>query len=582
MEYNREILRRSPLMLQASSVRLIPIFALMGLSWAQTPPAPTAQGRGRGAEMTAEMKARLEKAPKFTEMMTPMRDKVDLAANVYVPPGPGPFPVILLRTPYIKDNAREPLTAQKYVEAGYVYFDQDVRGKGHSKGVYKAFTTDIEDGYDTVEWIAKQPWSNGKVGIMGTSALGITSNMAAMSGAPHLTAAYVTWAPFEQMRNTYPGGVLKDADTIGWTRGQGADDATLAGISANALDSRDYAKNSVITNGKYIHIPIWNNAAWYDIFNDGNRYFTYLQYHGSKGALGNQKLTVGAAGHGGLQGDIEYPQQSGLRGANDEMRWWDYWLKGVDTGIMDEPPVTYLMMAAGRKGHPSDLSRVVKTAGWPPASRETRYYLAPEFSLTTKAPAVAEAKQSYRDDPKNPVKSVGGANLTQQAGPMDQRAIAKRPDYLRFESPVLTKSVAIAGHVSMELYASTDGPDTDFMVKLVDVYPDGYEAIVLDAPIRARYRFGRLPDEVKMMTPNAPEKLTLDLWETAITFEPGHKIAVHVASTASTKFEVNPNTGEPFGQPPTMAPRAATNTIFFDKEHPSAIVLPLIYTGNGQ
>jgi putative CocE/NonD family hydrolase len=142
---------------------------------------------------------------------------------------------------------------------------------------------------------------------------------------------------------------------------------------------------------------------------------------------------------------------------------------------------------------------------------------------------------------------------------MDRRAIEKRPDYLRFESPVLTKSVAIAGHVSMELYASTDGPDTDFMVKLVDVYPDGYEAIVLDAPIRARYRFGRMPDEVKMMTPNVPEKLCIDLWETAITFEPGHKIAIHAASTSSTKYEINPNTGEPFGLKPTMRRRWRRN-----------------------
>ncbi len=536
---------------------------------------------GRGGEMTAEMKTRLEKAPKFVEMFTPMRDTVVLAANVYLPSGAGPFPTILLRTPYIKDNPREPLTAQKYVEAGYAYVDQDTRGKGHSKGVYQAFATDIEDGYDTVEWIAKQPWSNGKVGIMGTSALGITSNMAAMSGAPHLIAAYVSLAPYEMLQNTYPGGVLKDADTIGWTRRQGADEAALNAISGNALDSENYAKNSVLTNQKYIHIPMWHNAGWYDIFDDGNRYFQYLQYHGANGARGNQKLTIAAAGHGGLQGDIEYPQQKDLRGANDEMRWWDYWLKGVDNGIMDEPPVTYFMMASGRKGHPSDLSRVIKAAGWPPASRETRYYLAPEFSLSTKPPVIPEAKQSYRDDPANPVKSVGGANLTQAAGPMDQRAIEKRSDYLRFESPALTRSVAIAGHVSMELFASTDGPDTDFMVKLVDVHPDGYEAIVLDAPIRARYRFGRMPDLVKMMTPNVPEKLTIDLWETAITFEPGHKIAVHVASTGSTKYEINPNTGELFGQKPTMKPRVATNTIFFDKDHPSAIVLPVIYPGNG-
>ena len=534
------------------------------------------------APLTDEMKARLEKAPKFVEMFMPMRDTVVLAANVYLPPGNGPFPAILLRTPYIKDNPREPLTAQKYVEAGYAYVDQDTRGKGHSKGVYQAFTTDIEDGYETVEWIAKQPWSNGKIGIMGTSALGITSNMAAMSGAPHLLAAYVSLAPYEQLVNTYPGGVLKDADTIGWTRRQGGDEAVLNAISANAQDSQNWAKNSVLTNQKYIHIPIWHNSAWYDIFDEGNRYFQYLQYQGAKGARGNQKLTIGAAGHGGLQGDIEYPQQKGLRGPDDEMRWWDHWLKGVDNGIMDEPPVTYFMMASGRKGYPSDLSRVIRAAGWPPASRETRYYLAPGLTLTAKTPAITEAKQSYRDDPMNPVKSVGGANLTQTAGPMDQRAIEKRPDYLRFESGVLTKSMAIAGRVTMELYAATDGPDTDFMVKLVDVYPHGYEAIVLDAPIRTRYRHGRMPDDVKMMTPNMPEKLTIDLWETAITFEPGHKIAVHVASTGATKYEINPNTGEPFGQKAATPPRVATNTIYFDKDHPSAIVLPVIYPGNGQ
>ena len=342
-------------------------------------------GTGKGAEVCRNVHAWC-------------RNAVVLAENVYASPRWRP-----VSNPFCcgrrisRTNPREPLTAreEKYPEAGYAYVDQDTRGKGHSKGVYRAFTTDIEDGYDTIEWIAKQPWSNGKVGIMGTSALGITSNMAAMSGAPHLLAAYVSLAPYEQMKNTYVGGVLKDADTVGWTRGQGADEATLAGISGNALDSQNYAKNSILTNEKYIHIPIWHNSGWYDIFNDGNRYFTYLQNHGSKGARGNQKLTIAAAGHGGLQGDIEYPQQKDLRGPNDEMRWWDYWLKGIDTGIMDEPPVTYFMMASGRKGHPSDLSRAIKAASWPPASRETRYYLAPELTLATKAP-VADAKQSYQ------------------------------------------------------------------------------------------------------------------------------------------------------------------------------------------
>jgi hypothetical protein len=158
---------------------------------------------------------------------------------------------------------------------------------------------------------------------------------------------------------------------------------------------------------------------------------------------------------------------------------------------------------------------------------------------------------------------------------MDQRPIGERPDYLRFQTPVLEHDVAIAGPVSLDLWASTDGPDTDFMVKLVDVYPDGYEAIVLDSALRTRYRHGRSRDDVAMMTPGAPEKLTLDLWDTAITIEAGHRIAVHVTSSNSPRFDVNPNTGELPGR--GVAMRVARNTIYFDAAHPSAIRLPVIY-----
>ena len=159
---------------------------------------------------------------------------------------------------------------------------------------------------------------------------------------------------------------------------------------------------------------------------------------------------------------------------------------------------------------------------------------------------------------------------------MDQRAIPQRQDYLRFQTPVLDRDVVIAGPIKVELYGATDGLDTDFVAKLVDVYPDGYEAIVLDAPIRARYRGGRMPDEVRMMTPGAPERLEIDLWSTALTFEKGHRIALHVTSSNSPRFEVNPNTGEAPGRQ-TMKPRVAVNSVFHDAAHPSALVLPVIY-----
>ena len=196
-------------------------------------------------------------------------------------------------------------------------------------------------------------------------------------------------------------------------------------------------------------------------------------------------------------------------------------------------------------------------------------------SFTT--PKEAASFKAYSFDPRKPVPSIGGANLTFERGPMDQRPIGNRADYLKFETAVLDKDVAIAGPVSLDLWAATDGPDTDFMVKLVDVYPDGYEAIVLDSVLRTRYRHGRNADDVAMMTPGAPEKMTIDLWDTAITFEKGHRIAVHVTSSNSPRFDVNPNTGENPG--PNAKPRVARNTIFMDASKPTALRLPVIAIG---
>jgi predicted acyl esterase len=521
-----------------------------------------------------------------------MRDGVKLAANVYKPAGPGPWPVVISRTPYLKDGRFDPekdpkgekakdglsKQARRYTDAGFVFVLQDVRGKGRSQGFDSVFQNDIEDGYDSVEWAAAQPWSNGKVGITGGSALGITSNAAAMAAPPHLKAAYVVVAPFDSLQNSYMGGVLKEKDTLGWLKGQGVSEERLDETRRRVTDDVFWNRGAMSVNRKYIQIPIYNVGGWYDIFDHGNiANFVELQNHGAKGARGNQKLLMGPFGHGPLSGDLDYPgfDRANLAGAQ-ELRWFDYWLKGVDNGIMDEPPVTYFMMAGAEKGAISPKNGMRTSANWPPASREVRFYLTADKGLSGKAPGGEGAKLSYRFDPANPVPTVGGANLTFDRGPMDQRAIPARPDYLRFQTPALDRDVTIAGPVKVELFGATDGPDTDFMAKLVDVYPDGYEALVLDAPIRARYRNGRMPDQVKMMTPNAPEELDIDLWSTAITFEKGHRIALHITSSNSPRFEVNPNTGEaPGGH--RQAPRVATNSVYMDTSHPSALVLPVIY-----
>jgi predicted acyl esterase len=541
-----------------------------GISAAQTAPASQSAAAPTSAPAL----------PPHQEVFMPMRDGTVLAANVFLPDGKGPWPVVLERTPYLKDgalmNAMGGVT--RYTSRGYAFVLQDVRGKGHSKGFYSAFSDDIPDGYDTVEWIAKQPWSNGKIGITGASAMGITSNMAAIAAPPHLTAAYVIVAPQDRSDYEYPGGVLKEKDSVGWTKGQGETGEQIQRIYDGEIDSVLARRNDMRQGLAFIRIPIFNVGGWYDIFNNGNiANFTWLQNHGAAGARGNQKLYMGPFGHGPLSGDLAYPGADNMLATSDqELRWWDYWLKGVDNGIMDEPPVHVLMMASARKGAYSPKNRMMAFANWPPASREVRYYPTTDHSLSTKAPGAEGTKISYRFDPAHPVPTVGGANLTFERGPMDQRAIPARPDYLRFETPVLDKDVAIAGHVAVEVWGATDGPDTDFMAKLVDVYPDGYEALVLDGPIRARYRAGRMPDQVRMMTPNAPAKLTIDMWNTAITFEKGHRIELAITSSNAPRFEVNRNNGAPPGDTTTPA-RIATNTVYMDKDHPTALVLPVIY-----
>jgi predicted acyl esterase len=530
--------------------------------------------------------------PGASEEWATLRDGVKLAGNVYKPTGPGPWPVVISRTPYLKDGRADPdkdpkgvktrealaKQAKRYTDAGFVFVLQDVRGKGRSQGFDSVFQNDIEDGYDSVEWAATQPWSTGNIGITGGSALGITSNAAAMAAPPHLKAAYVVVAPFDSPLTSYPGGVLKEKDTLGWLKGQGVSDAVLDQTRVRVVDDVFWARVAMSVGARYIHIPVYNVGGWYDIFNAGNvESFEYLQNEGAKGARGNQKLLMGPFGHGPLSGNLDYPGfDRGSLAGDQELRWFDYWLKGADNGIMAEPPVSYFMMAGAEKGAISPKNRMLTSANWPPANREVRYYLTPEKSLSIKPPAGEGAKISYRFDPANPVATVGGANLTFERGPMDQRAIPARPDYLRFTTPALDKDLTIAGPVKVELYGATDGLDTDFMAKLVDVYPDGYEALVLDAPVRARFRHGRMPDQVRMMTPGAPEELDIDLWSTAITFEKGHRIAVHITSSNSPRFEVNPNTGEAAGEH-KQASRVATNSVYMDVSHPSALVLPVVY-----
>ena len=526
------------------------------------------------AVLMATIAAAQEAQTRDTEYPVAMRDGVRLMTSVYLPEGEGPWPAVVARTPYNKDGVKR--RAQMFNDAGFVFVGQDTRGKFKSEGEFIPFDRDREDGYDTIEWIASQPWCDGNVGITGGSALGIAGNRAAAEAPPHLKAAYVVVAPeglFHQSR--FIGGVFKESHAGGWMRKNGAGDQVDA-IKKRVLMDDDWRRTDFVHHRHKVKIPVYNVGGWYDIFSQGNiNNFVYLQEEGQEGARGNQKLLMGPFGHGAISGDLEYPEGGSLRTGHEEIRWFEYWLKGVDNGIMDEPPVRYYMMAAARKDRISPHNRWIEADAWPPPGRELRLYLTNERGLSSATPTWEYGQTGYRHDPSNPVPTVGGLNLRIDKGPMDQRAIGDRPDYIRFETGVLEKDHIVAGNITCELFASTDGADTDFMVKLVDVYPDGYEAIVLDAPIRTRYRNGRNPGDVEFMTPGKPERLLVDLWSTALTFEKGHKIAVHVSSSNYPRFEVNPNTGEAPGEY-EVPPRIATNTIYHHRDMPSALVLPIV------
>lgn len=510
-----------------------------------------------------------------------MRDGVKLGTNIYLPEGEGPWPVILTRTPYDMKNYNR--RASQYLDEGIAFVTQDCRGKFTSEGVYEPYQTDMEDGYDIVEWIAEQPWCNGKVGMSGRSAMGICTNLAAAADPPHLVAGYIVTAPESLFDESYfMGGVFREHFRGNFMRITGAEDQ-IPILKSRVIMDEQWRATDLIHHRHNIDIPIYNFGGWYDMFAKGAiNNFVALHYHGREGARGNQKLWMGPWAHSPLDGDLEYPLAIGLdRGFDEEMRWFKYWLKGEQNGIMDEPAMTYHHIAAARTGEVSDKNRFFKTDQWPPESRDTRYYLNADKTLTHARPTALNSTTSYTHDPANPIPTIGGANYNNlpdrfpiRVGPVDQREIPNREDYLRFETPVLDDDLTIQGRIEMELWVSTDAPDTDFMVKLVDVYPDGYEAIVLDSPLRTRYRFGREPGDIRMMTPGKPELLMIDLWSMSMTFEKGHKLAVHISSSNYPRFEVNPNTGEAPGHD-TIPPRSARNTIHHDAKHSSAIILPV-------
>lgn len=532
-----------------------------------------------------------------------MRDGVILYADIYRPDRAGKFPVIVTRTPYgvQRDGAHAALI--HFAEKGYAVINQDVRGRFESDGKWTPFFDEGKDGYDTIEWAAKQPWSTGKVASVGGSYLGNNQWLAGAETPPSLVAMFPAVASTSIYHNwAYFGGAFRLSFNYGWgvvrmphrimqpqywhtekfvpeymkyseiLKGAPLGEGDLKSSHTKVAHYRDWLKHesydaywkgaSVEDRFDRIKVPVHTFGGWFDIFLAG----TINGYVGmkSKGA----KMTVGPWGHGASRkfGEVDFGPGAMRDLFSYEVRWFDRWLKGEQNGVDKEPPVEIFYMGANQWR---------KEADWPvPGTEYKPVYLAPDRGLSFVRPHHA-GELSYVSDPENPVPTLGGNNCCGTptvAGPVDQRRIESRPDVLSYTSPAITEPLTIAGPVKMVLHASTDGPDTDWMVKLVDVAPDGYAMNIAEGILRARFREGLTAP--KLLKPNETYEFTVDMVGTANVFQPGHKIRVDIMSSNFPQFSVNPNTGEPLAT--AGVGRKAKNTVFHGGTKASAIILPVV------
>ena len=554
----------------------------------------------------------------------PMRDGTRLSTDVYRPAGSGPFPVVLVRTPYNKNDEEEVDTAVYFASRGYAVVIQDCRGRYDSQGEWAPFVNEPTDGYDTQTWCGTQPWSSGKVGTRGASYVALTQIISAPLRNPYLKAMAPNVGFSNLYHNwVYTGGAFQLAFNLRWGAVQMSartnqyrylwmpaeahfqhlfthlplisSDENAGKISEFYADwirhpSYDpYWENlgNVEKDYAQFDVPSYGFGGWYDVFMQGTlNNFAGVKANGySERARRGQKVLIGPwihnTGNRGSErctGDMDFGSEVLLDLRREELRWYDYWLKDLQNGIADEAPVRIFVMGVNRWRTADD---------WPiPGTRYVPYYLHSggnansnrgDGALSPQTPGSQSADQ-YTYDPNDPVPTIGGSTCCGEdvtpvsMGPRDQRPVEWRADVLVYTSRVLKEGLEIAGPIKVVLWAASSAPDTDFTAKLVDVYPDGRAINIAQGIIRARYRDSWT--NPALMQPDEIYRFEIDCWSSANCFLPGHCIRVEVSSSNFPQFDRNPNTGNAFGVDDELT--IAMQTVFHDTEHPSHILLPAI------
>ena len=546
------------------------------------------------------------------DLKVPMRDGVGLSADIYRPRAPGRFPTVLIRTPY--DNNNLIAKARSLANRGYVCVAQDCRGRWDSDGGYYPFHPDGEDGYDTQEWIGRQEWSNGKIGMSGASYLGLVQWQSAVHASEHLTcmAPRVICADFYQGL-VHPGGALQLGVCMTWgmrTNGRTAQDIdyhnwteAFRGLPVGNIDELagrrmqfwkdwvdhpcydDYWK-AVDVEKRFgdIRAPAFNMGGWYDLYaRDTFFCFNGLRRHGATPEAKRSKLIVGPWPHSlstsTRTGDIDFGADSMVDLDGLELRWFDYWLKGIDNGVADEPPLRLFIMGSNqwRDEHEWPLART-DWQKWHLHSRGSANTLLGDGSLSPQAPG-DEPPDRFVYDPEHPVQTNGGNNCCSPHivpwGPYDQRPVEMRGDVLCYTSAPLREAMEVTGPIKAVLFAATDGRDTDWTAKLVDVSPGGYAMNLCDGIIRAR--FHESFESESLLEPERIYRYEIDLSATGNLFRAGHRIRLEISSSNFPRFDRNPNTGNELGKDTEM--RRARQTVHHDAANPSHLLLPVIPAG---
>jgi putative CocE/NonD family hydrolase len=551
-----------------------------------------------------------------------MRDGVTLRADIYRPKADGQYPVILQRTPYDKRGGVE--FGHRGATRGFVVIVQDTRGRYTSEGDFYTFKNESNDGYDTVEWAAALPYSNGKVGMWGGSYVGATQMLTAIAHPPHLAGICpVVTASNYHDGWTYQGGAFEQWFNESWGSGLAQDTLnrhitkntnarvgqwtlpltnyplfnfspvtvgngltqTLAPYFLDWLSHPDYddywKRWSIEDHFADINVPALHIVAWYDIFQGGSlRNYIGIKAHGGPVARTGQRMIVATGGHAGgprIVGDVDFGAAAEDFDENNiTLDWYDYLFKGVQNQFATHKPVRIFILGANTWRDEDD---------WPLArAKSTKYFLHSggkantlrgDGTLSVATPKT-EGTDHYVYDPMNPVPTIGGPLCCDsndlKPGARDQRSAESRDDVLVYSTPAFTQDTEVTGPVTLELFASSSAVDTDFTAKLVDVGPDGFAQNLTEGILRARYRDSQ--EKPTFMNPGDAYRLNIDLWSTSNVFKKGHMLRLEVSSSNFPRFDRNMNTGE--DQATAQKSMPATNTVYHDAVHPSVLILPLV------